>query len=530
MEVPRAASFGQVLPKVDVIVCTVVEQVPECFLQQQAPVVLFEQGDSYLFEFDKLDAQEQDYFKQLWSFPVPNVVVSSVLVSALQRNFGRGANVLPNALNNRVFYPRTEQPESPSSPKPRILFLGQENHDFKGIPLIREALRQVRQTGREFGEVWVSPTAPASDFDGELIVNPSQETLGNVYRSCDIFVSGSYYESFSLPPLEAMACGCAVVSTHNQGVQEYAVNGHNCLLGQIGDPTSLAERIIDLLDHPEKRNRLVLNGYQTASSYKWEAVMQEWETYLSGVIHLWNTQNAQTVPLTLRIEQLPKGLLPEQVRARIHEIQNSMQEDWCLWLVAGESIEEESVASVKRALQIGLPARLTLQVHYESDVPEHPIVRREDRLFRRGEQQSPPASERFTLPVSIVGGSESYFLPPWLSELRDAYVTKQYQEMITLAQKRFPELSAREQLVAIKWLVLALLELNQFQQALSLIQEGLQMDGSYSDLLYLYSRIAMILNRPDLSKPILESASLIGTAWHYDDSFLEMKKLCELYL
>ena len=56
-----------------------------------------------------------------------------------------------------------------------------------------------------------------------------------------------------MPPLEAMTCGCAVVSTDNDGIKEYAIDGENCLLGKVGDSYSLAKCIIALLDNEEKK-------------------------------------------------------------------------------------------------------------------------------------------------------------------------------------------------------------------------------------------------------------------------------------
>ena len=35
----------------------------------------------------------------------------------------------------------------------------------------------------------------------------------------------SYYEGWGLPGTEAMACGCALVSTRNGGVDSYAIEG-----------------------------------------------------------------------------------------------------------------------------------------------------------------------------------------------------------------------------------------------------------------------------------------------------------------
>lgn len=45
-----------------------------------------------------------------------------------------------------------------------------------------------------------------------------------------IFISTSWWEGFGLPPLEAMACGCAVILSNSGGVNEYAQLDDNCLM------------------------------------------------------------------------------------------------------------------------------------------------------------------------------------------------------------------------------------------------------------------------------------------------------------
>jgi len=56
-----------------------------------------------------------------------------------------------------------------------------------------------------------SSTAVPKNF--EFILLPPKNELKNIYSRCDVWICGSVYEGFHLPPLEAMACRCPVVST-----------------------------------------------------------------------------------------------------------------------------------------------------------------------------------------------------------------------------------------------------------------------------------------------------------------------------
>jgi glycosyltransferase involved in cell wall biosynthesis len=96
----------------------------------------------------------------------------------------------------------------------------------------------------------------------------SDETLRALYTSCRAFVYPSVYEGFGLPPLEAMACGAAVVAGDIPAVAE--VTGGAALLVPPRDADALARAIASLLDDPDARARLTKAGRARASEFTWE--------------------------------------------------------------------------------------------------------------------------------------------------------------------------------------------------------------------------------------------------------------------
>ena len=114
----------------------------------------------------------------------------------------------------------------------------------------------------------------------KLIVCPTDEELACLYSACDVFVSSSWYEGFGLPPLEAMACGAAVVTTDSRGIHEYAVDGYNCLIVPPKNPIALAEAILSLLSNPELSAELRENGPGTAARFDWEIATDRFEAAL----------------------------------------------------------------------------------------------------------------------------------------------------------------------------------------------------------------------------------------------------------
>ena len=107
--------------------------------------------------------------------------------------------------------------------------------------------------------------------------------MGRIYAEADIFVYPSYFESFGLPPLEAMACGTAVVVGDCGGIKEYARHLENCLLVEPGNPGALASTVAALLGDSATRQRLIGGGLHTAAAWTWQRTYHEIEVILYEV-------------------------------------------------------------------------------------------------------------------------------------------------------------------------------------------------------------------------------------------------------
>jgi glycosyltransferase involved in cell wall biosynthesis len=97
--------------------------------------------------------------------------------------------------------------------------------------------------------------------------------LAKLYRCSVAFIYPSLYEGFGIPPLEAMACGTAVVASNRSSIPEVVGDG-----GILFNPESaedLTEILLSLSRDSTLREKLVSKGRQRASNFSWEKTVDE---------------------------------------------------------------------------------------------------------------------------------------------------------------------------------------------------------------------------------------------------------------
>ncbi len=108
---------------------------------------------------------------------------------------------------------------------------------------------------------------------GRMAFLGTQRDVASILRRCDILVRPSLLEGMPLTVLEAMACGLPVVATPVAGTAELVRQGENGLLVPPGDPSSLAQAILRLIEDPELRRAQGRSGRRLVTSgYSWDAV------------------------------------------------------------------------------------------------------------------------------------------------------------------------------------------------------------------------------------------------------------------
>ncbi len=107
--------------------------------------------------------------------------------------------------------------------------------------------------------------------------------LPNYYCAADVLVLPSYYESFGLVALEAMACGTPVVVSRVGGLKSFVRHGETGYLVPWRCPEAFAQRLEILLANPGLRDTMAKAARAKAMSMSWSEVATSLSTLYSGM-------------------------------------------------------------------------------------------------------------------------------------------------------------------------------------------------------------------------------------------------------
>jgi glycogen synthase len=181
-------------------------------------------------------------------------------------------------------------------PSPHVLFLGQLK-ERKGYDTLALAMPLVlsKSPGVSFlfagqnparAEHLTSICRDNGTLDNLVLLGKvSEEDKVRLMRGSDCLVYPTRYESFGLPPLEAMAAGCPVVASNLPVVSEMIRNGENGILVEPESPEALAEGILTVLGDATLRDRLVREGRRTLNRYNEAEIMDRIEAVYAEVTH-----------------------------------------------------------------------------------------------------------------------------------------------------------------------------------------------------------------------------------------------------
>jgi glycosyltransferase involved in cell wall biosynthesis len=167
--------------------------------------------------------------------------------------------------------------------RPYIAVAGAGNWRTKNLRSALEALIIARKdAGMEFQTVMFGSaealTVPAIRdlaHDLDLIQTGYIETpeLGALFRHAHGLVMPSLYEGFGLPLVEAMSCGCPVITSDRGSLPEIAGTGAQCF--DPFDINAMVVAVVALLRSPEELQQKKAAALRRAADFSWDKAAQE---------------------------------------------------------------------------------------------------------------------------------------------------------------------------------------------------------------------------------------------------------------
>jgi glycosyltransferase involved in cell wall biosynthesis len=181
---------------------------------------------------------------------------------------GDRLHVVPVGVDPGVFRPAPR----PRRVRGRIMTTASADVPMKGLVYLLEALAKVRTEREDAHLVVIGRPKPKSSIPRrveqlgltgavEFVSGVTTQAIVDRYAEAEVACVPSLYEGFSLPAVEAMACGVPVVGTTGGAVREViGQHGETGLLVRPRDPSALAAALVRALDDAALRDRIGAAG------------------------------------------------------------------------------------------------------------------------------------------------------------------------------------------------------------------------------------------------------------------------------
>lgn len=197
--------------------------------------------------------------------------------------FDDQVTVTPLAHDRRFFYSREHLPHSRvlhgrTLPERYFLFVG-SGDPRKNMDVIPAALKMAQLDIPLVVAGWSGWSGSENTHSILHFGYLPDDELAMLYSHATAMVFPSAYEGFGLPVLEAMACGCPVITTREASIPEVA--GQAALfMDSPRDIPVLADLLRQVADNPGLQDALRQRGLVQASRFSWSATADAtWNTF-----------------------------------------------------------------------------------------------------------------------------------------------------------------------------------------------------------------------------------------------------------
>jgi glycosyltransferase involved in cell wall biosynthesis len=258
------ALFSRYIPNADVVVASLwrtaeyVERYPAC-----------KGAKFYFIQHHETWSGPEHRVNQTLRSRTNKIVISAWLRKLVKDLSGDDAYQVPNPVDHEEFFPT-----SPIASRRRVVSMLYSPHTWKGAADGISALDLAKRRFPDMEAILfgVSPRPDTLPEWIKYVQNPEKRVLREeIYNASSIYLCPSWTEGWGLPALEAMACGCAIVTSDNGGTRDFVVNGENGLVVAPQAPDALGQALMSLFADSERRTSFAARSVEMAKQFTLQA-------------------------------------------------------------------------------------------------------------------------------------------------------------------------------------------------------------------------------------------------------------------
>lgn len=216
-----------------------------------------------------------EYVQSTYRLGMTNIVISQWLKDIVDKYSSKGSVLIKDPIDINVYKVNTPIEER----KKHSIGLLYHKMPHKGLKYSVEAIFRLKELYPDLEVYMFGVPKRPKDFPNWIHYTrkATQQQTVDIYNNVSVWLCATIEEGYGLTSLEAMACGCAVVSTAYTGILEYAHDNDNALLSPVKDVSALVNNVCKVFDDDVLRKRLVVRGRKTAESLSWDKAVDEFE-------------------------------------------------------------------------------------------------------------------------------------------------------------------------------------------------------------------------------------------------------------
>lgn len=188
-----------------------------------------------------------------------------------------------NGVNCNFFFYEERYWKSPRSIG--MVFYSGKNAKHKGMEAGFEVMKKIREKfpQMKFIVAGLEKERTIPEFV-EFVKGSTSQDMLKFYRMVDILIYPSKEDAWPNPPMEAMACGCCVVTTDVGGIRDFARDRENAMICRVDDIQQMVAAVESLIRHPDLWKSLISAGLERIRQFDYSIQGKKLESVFYDIL------------------------------------------------------------------------------------------------------------------------------------------------------------------------------------------------------------------------------------------------------